>query len=511
MSGLSGHFSIQNQSNMKRKLLIISLVVLSAGLFGQGVYNNGGKIIIGTGVTMYVAGPAGNYRNETNTTDGTIDLSGSLKMTGNLINNVAASDIFSTVGTSSEVVLSGTAPQTVGGLSTSTSVFNNLTINNATGVILAKNARVNGIMTFTNGLVNIGNNNFTFGASSSTAGTPSVASMIIASGTGQVMKEFSALGSFNFPVGDNTGTPKYSPVTLNFTAGTFAPGAFAGLNVINAKYNDPSITGSYLNRYWNVTQTGITGFTCNALFSYNTVDVAGTESSIYALRVLPTPFSSFDPANIALHQLTANGLTSFGTFTGGPGFKTLNLKLYLEGFYIGGGLMNQAQGVAGNQFPGNSADRFTLELHDPITYLTTVYSAPNNDLNKDGTAAVNVPVNYSGSYYVTIKQRNSIATVSAAPLSFAAQIINYDFTTAATQAFGGNLKNLALGVFGIYSGDVNQDGIIDLSDLIPVGNQAALAGSGYIPEDINGDGLVDLTDILFIGNNAAQAVGSVTP
>jgi hypothetical protein len=497
---------------MKKKLLTIILLVFSSVIFAQGLFNNGAKIVIGTGVTLYVNGTVGNYRNETNVTNGSMDLSGTLKLGGNLTNNVAANDIFSSFSVSSEVSLIGTAPQTLGGSTTATFNFPNLTVNNSSGIILSKNAIVNGTMTFTAGLFDIGNNNFTFGLLAGVAGTPSAASMIIATGSGQVMKNWSATGNFTFPVGDNNVTAKYSPVSLNFTSGTFAVGAFAGLNLVNAKFNDPAITGSYINRYWNITQTGITGFTCNALFQYVLSDVVGTESNITTLRVLPTPLTPFSPADVVLHQLSASGLTSFGTFTGGPGFKTLNLTLFIEGLYSGGGVMRQAQGNAGNQFPGNTADQISVELHSAVAgqYATIFNTATNINLTTSGLATVNVPATYSGSYYVTIKHRNSIATVSGTPLSFAASTINYNFSTSAAQAFGSNLKNSG-GVFVIYGGDIDGDGSVGIADMALVDNASAAFVSGYVVEDADGDGSVGIADMALIDNNSAAFVSSVTP
>jgi hypothetical protein len=496
---------------MKKIPYLIISILFSSGLYAQGVYNNGAKIVIGTGATLNISGTGGNYRNETNVSNGSVDLSGTMKIAGNLTNNVIASDVFSSMALGSVVAFSGTTSQTVGGTTTATNSFTNLTINNSSGIVLAKNALVNGTMTFTSGLVDIVNNNFTFGPLSTIAGTPSSASMIIATGTGQVMRNWLANGAFTFPVGDNNLTAKYSPVSLNFTAATFAANAYAGINLVNAKFNDPSIAGSYLNRYWNVSQSGITAFACDAMFQYLPGDVMGTESSINSLRMMPAPFTAFSPTNITLQQLSATGLTSFGTFTGGMGSKTLNLKLFFEGLYVTGGTMNQSQGLVGNQFPGITADQLTVELHDPITYATLITSVANSNLSTSGFVTAIIPVAFGGSYYIAIKHRNSIATVTSAPVLFSAPTINYDFTTAGTQAFGNNLKNMAAGVNVIFGGDVNQDGIIDLGDILPIGNQAAFAGTGYLPEDINGDGLVDLSDITIISNNSAQAVGTITP
>jgi hypothetical protein len=389
-------------------------------------------------------------------------------------------------------------------------IFENLKFDNLAGFGLSNDQQINGVMTLTSGLVNLGVNNLKLGASATVAGTPSASNMIVATGTGQVQKMFTATGSFTFPVGDNTGTAEYSPVTLNITAGTFGSGAYAGVNLVNSAYPDPSITGNYLNRYWNVTQSGITGFTCEALFNYVPADVTGTENSIYTFRMTPAPFTPFSATNLTLHQLSASGVTSFGSFTGANGIKNLVIKLYLEGLYNGAGTMRQAQGNLGNQFTGAVADKITVELHDPLNYLNIIATIPNVDLNTTGSATVPISLNYSGSYYLTVKNRNSIETVSAAPIAFSLPSINYDFSTAATQAFGSNQKTIG-GVNVIYGGDANGDGVVDGLDLILVENDANQFSGGYLLTDLNGDGAVDGLDLILAENNANGFVTTVHP
>ncbi len=222
------------------------------------------------------------------------------------------------------VVLNGTAAQTISGAgiittgSVANPTYSTIEISNALGVTLATSITMNGNLKLTNGLLTLGSSNLLLGTASAISGTPSATNMIVATGSGQLQKGFSSgfTGSFIYPVGDNTSTAEYSPVTLNFTAGTFATGNYAGVNLVNAKYPADPNTGSYLKRYWSISQSGITGITCNATFQYLIADVNGTESQVYCLKVLPLPFVTYSPANTTLHQLTANGLTSFGTFTG---------------------------------------------------------------------------------------------------------------------------------------------------------------------------------------------------
>ena len=91
--------------------------------------------------------------------------------------------------------------------------------------------------------------------------------------------------------------------------------------------------------------------------------------------------------------------------------------------------------------------------------------------------------------------------------------ITYNFTSASTQAYGSNQIGVDASPirFAVYSGDVNQDGIIDASDLSQVENAADVSLSGYVATDVTGDNIVDASDVSFVENNAANSVGVITP
>ncbi|MBK8553682.1 MAG: hypothetical protein IPL53_22575 [Ignavibacteria bacterium] len=65
--------------------------------------------------------------------------------------------------------------------------------------------------------------------------------------------------------------------------------------------------------------------------------------------------------------------------------------------------------------------------------------------------------------------------------------------------------------YGIYSGDINQDLFIDLTDIDAVYNDAGNFVTGYVVTDVNGDDLVDLTDITLTYNNSLKFVISISP
>ena len=65
--------------------------------------------------------------------------------------------------------------------------------------------------------------------------------------------------------------------------------------------------------------------------------------------------------------------------------------------------------------------------------------------------------------------------------------------------------------YTIYSGDVTQDGIVDLADLSPIDNDAFNFVIGYVPSDTNGDTLVDLNDLSVTDNNAFNIITIMRP
>jgi hypothetical protein len=432
---------------------------------------------------------------------------------GNIYVAPGATLTFSPASPGGTVNLNGSALQTISGGGTITAgTLSTLNINNAAGVNLGSDMSINGTLSLTNGLFSLGNSNLLLGATAVIGGTPSAANMIVASGNGELRKSFTTTNSFTYPVGDNTGTAEYSPVTLSFTSGTFTA-AYAGVKLANIPFSGS--VASYLKRNWTVTSSGINAFSCNAQFNYVPADVVGAESDLYCVRVLPLPVSVYNAANTTLHHLTATGISSFGTFTGESASpsKTLDLVVFLEGLKIAGDVsMNQAQGSSGAQFAPGIADQVTIELHESTAPYNVAYTFANVDLNTDGTLSVpTVPSEASGSYYIVVKHRNSIEVWSAIPVPFTGTLIFYDFSIAASQAYGNALKSLGNNIFGMYAGDVNQDGQVDAADLVAVDNDAANFATGYITSDVDGSGAVNSPDLIFLDANASAFVAKIRP
>ncbi|MBK7215067.1 MAG: hypothetical protein IPH88_17610 [Bacteroidales bacterium] len=236
-----------------------------------------------------------------------------------------------------------------------------------------------------------------------------------------------------------------------------------------------------------VNSDGTSAYTITTAGSYANAFSIGTDYNVYVVG----------GTTVRLNQTPPEG-------------KTLNLTLLLEGLYNGNGVMAKANNTSGPQYSGTTADMINVELHDPSNYNTIAYGFSNIPLNTNGAAVCNIPSTVTGSYYVTIKHRNSIETVSSSPVAFSGNVITYNFDNS-TKAFGGNLHLSNDNHWLVYSGDINNDGIVDSSDMIDLDNQTNSFATGYLPADLNGDGLIDSTDMLLLDNNSSSMTGSVLP
>jgi len=247
----------------------------------------GGNFILGAGTTF----TAGNFTHNVG---------------GNFENNG------STLGaTGSTFNFNGLLAQNIGGSSITN--FNNLTLNNAAGAQLGNSQFVNGVLTLTNGRLRLGSNNLNLGTAP-VDGTLSASNMLVTDGNGEVRRSFTSNSSYTFPVGDMTGTTEYSPLTLTFTTGSYSS-AYAGVRVTNAKHPNNASTTDFLNRFWSVTSSGITAFSCNLAGTYTNADISGTEGDQVTGKFSGAlPWTKY--ATLASNTLSANGLTSFSDFTG---------------------------------------------------------------------------------------------------------------------------------------------------------------------------------------------------
>ncbi len=179
---------------------------------------------------------------------------------------------------------------------------------------------------------------------------------------------------------------------------------------------------------------------------------------------------------------------------------TLNLKMAIQGFY----------NISNNTM--NIRDTVSAYLRQTFSPYALVDSARTviDSVNFTGLCFFkNAP---TGAYYIQLKHRNALETwsKSGGVIITKGSIVNYDFTSSSAQAFGNNeiLKGTS---YCLYNGDVNQDGIIDLTDNSLIDNDLFNYVTGYRVTDLNADGIVDLTDLGIDDNNALLGVILMRP
>ncbi len=543
---------------MTRTLCILVGVALLLGMRAVGQTTPSGATLTNRGATLttsasamvdlrgaYVVGTASGQ-------DGRISLAGTFRVTGDWHHEETGTGLGSGPSTGT-VALLGTQRQTISG--SGLAAFPRLVINNPEGASLATSILVEGTLQLTNGRLRLGSADLWLDTSASITGTFGPTAMIGADGTGMVKKLLGAPGSMLFPVGDETDSVDYSPSTLTFVSGTFAPGAWVGVRVTNAKHPDnPLATGPWLNRYWTLEQDGISSFSCTAVFTYRDADVVGSESGLFGARY----HSIWSPGPVAdpvANTLTFTGLSAFSDFSGmneraASATLVVRARAFLQGTWNGLGmqawlnnsdstlvLLPLSQPYSDPKvwnYPGTESvpsaafyaahpdivDWVLVELRsgDPAVPPMPVTDRRAGFIRTDGTV-VDVdgvsPLAFSsassGSYYVVIRHRNHLAVMSAGSLALDLSTPLYDFTTSQTQAYSVNtpsdaMKSLGT-VYGLTSGDATGDGFIDINDFTEADNNQFNAG--YLLYDTNLDGFIDIND--FTDADNGQFLGTQVP
>ena len=516
-------------------LVIVILVCASVFTISHAQTISGGILSIGADAVV------------TSNNDMMIQTGGTLNVQGTLILKKSLTNGNSTPNSlgSGLIELSGTTTQTVSGQN----IFQNLRVNNTAGITVTGNTRVNGALNLKNGIVSIASSNLLLGPAATDSGG-SVTAMVIATGTGEFRKEFSAPGSFTFLVGDTTGAAEYSPVAVNFTDGTFGTDNYLGVSLKNLPDPDPNIaSGNYLNRYWTLNNYNITGtISCGLTFNFLDADVnvGGTKANLFCVEtssVLQTYNS------VSGNQLTAT-VTGFSRFTGADAALQGNFKAYLQGPYdnitnhnmtntlattlpLGDRSVltnfpsNQPYNIAPWSYtgtesvitlPANVVDWVLVELRqaDIASHATnaTVFARRAGFILKDGSIVDpdGTPMRFyhaavTQSLFPVIRHRNHMAIMaSTGVLKDGTGTYAYDYSSGSGKVYGGafGMKQIDTSIspvrWGMIAADANADNHIWTSDYDVYGTTYFIS-SKYLPADFNLDAHVWTSDYDFYGQN----------
>ncbi len=176
----------------------------------------------------------------------------------------------------------------------------------------------------------------------------------------------------------------------------------------------------------------------------------------------------------------------------------LNLSVLLEGSF----------NPTINKMVGDTITVFLRNTTSPFSIADSVKAF----LDSLGNCSIKFLNAVSGSYYIVIKNRNHLETwsKSGGETLLRASTQSYNFTDSPSKAFGNNLKKVG-NRWCVFTGDVNQDGIINQSDLAAISVDARNFPVGYRITDLNSDNFIDINDFILSDNNSFNSVSVKKP
>ena len=157
------------------------------------------------------------------------------------------------------------------------------------------------------------------------------------------------------------------------------------------------------------------------------------------------------------------------------------------------------------------SDTVMIGIHDYQSPSEIIESVKAILTPEGNTSAIFTLADASIGFFLSVKHRNSIETWSKDTiLNFDNSALYYDFTRDTMQAYGNNMK-LINGKAHIYSGDVNQDRQIDITDASIVSNDAHEYLLGFSKTDLNGDEIVDSSDMIMVDGNVLRYITARIP
>lgn len=264
-------------------------------------------------------------------------------------------------------------------------------------------------------------------------------------------------------------------------------------DIIGRRDAEGSFAISFKNIYGNLENV--------SMYSFNS---SGMTSSMLSLNNdFANSFASPKPLFRYLNNDSCLNIWSYYysvSSTGGCSVSDLYVKAGIEGYYDEG---------TDSHINYASMSVLLADANPPYNIADTGYALLDYQRLSNVFA---FPRALTGNYYLILKHYNCLETWSAVPVHIDPNSTDfYDFTTSDAQAFGNNMM-LKGSRWCIYSGDVDQDGAIDLTDVVKIYNDAAEFVVGNITvSDLNGDYFTDLTDLLIGFNNSSNFVAKITP
>ncbi|MFA6470970.1 MAG: G8 domain-containing protein [Candidatus Latescibacterota bacterium] len=421
---LNNGSSISNSGTLTFQGLSIAA---SAAVSGSGNFAVAGTLTVNSGGTFTPAAA------DIISGAGTLTGSGTVKVTRTAATADFSSQYTITTKTLANLTIeyAGSAAQVISALT-----YGHLKMNNSNGVTMGGNATVNGTMTLSSGNVTTGSYTLAISSSGSISRT-----------SGHVIGNFQkyiATGatSATFEIGDAT---NYTPVDISFgsvsVAGNLTAKTTAGDHPIIGSSTINSTKS--VNRYWTLTNSGITFTTYSATFTFVAGDIdSGANTSNFIVGNYNSGWTYATVGTKASTSTQATDLTSFGDFQLGENIVIVNGKTW------DGGASTNNWNDANNWNPdGVPTSSDNVIIDSGYTVLISSASGVCASLTigtGNGSGALSISATTAGNYTLTVSGNVSIASNG----SFT--ITNQTTNNTHTVNISGNLE--VQGTFNMVSG-----------------------------------------------------------
>jgi hypothetical protein len=401
-----------------KQLFTIGITCLALSAHGQLVVQNGATFFIDAGATVTVQGDV--------TTNTNITGTGKLLMKGSALQTLSLNGFSVPV----------------------------LEIDNASHVSMGSAGRVTDQLIMTTGKLQLGNFNLTLNATSTVTGA-GAGRFVETNGTGELRRELTAAGTYTLPVGVGN---DFTPVTYNVSGGSYSS-AFLGARAVAGSHpaKHPRST-DYLNVYWMLNRSGISGATINTVGTYaDPSSVTGVEADLRSMTFDGTNWTLGTGLDAAANTVTAPMTGSSSQLYAMNRFVLVTPSVMLQGaFDPATGLMHdRLRSIDATQTPGTPSASNIIPTNDP--YRTPEYSSQFVHVN------------------------NPVAEVAAPSVFYhkanpAEHIVDWVFVELRTRT-----NDNAAAVIQTRSAFVRRDGrIVDIDGTSPVYFKNVDAGTNYV-------------------------------
>ncbi|MBL7773026.1 MAG: hypothetical protein JNM95_09205 [Chitinophagaceae bacterium] len=188
----------------------------------------------------------------------------------------------------------------------------------------------------------------------------------------------------------------------------------------------------------------------------------------------------------------------------------VTIRCFPEGYYLGNGQLSNPISFLSNNIPSNYSDVIAVDIYDPNP-PHTIYDTYYGVISTTGYISCKFSYPFFQNMAIfRVKHHNSIDLCSAMAVYLDTNVV-YDFTNAASNAYGNNMVQLNPGEWGMFTGDILKDEVIDVMDFLAMENDIVQGNFGYLQTDLNGDGITDILDYLLLEKNIISGISAQCP